>query len=81
MILHSSEKRSQLFTVRVWEEDTGPGSTEWRGKIQRVVGGESLYFRDWQMMTIFLLQTLGIATEAISDKTDNSGVQTREEKR
>jgi hypothetical protein len=64
MVLPPNEKRSHLFTVRVWEEETGAGRTEWRGKIQRVIGGESLYFRDWQVMTLFLLQTLGISPPA-----------------
>jgi len=40
--------------VRVWLEEVDDGRTEWRGKAQRVVSGETLYFRDWDSMLAFL---------------------------
>ncbi len=60
MILRQGDKRSQLFTLRVWPEGLDEGRVEWRGKIQHVVGGETLYFHDWEAMMSFLLQTLEI---------------------
>lgn len=38
---------SHLFTLRVWEEDLGGGRAEWRGRVQEVTSGETLFFRDW----------------------------------
>lgn len=58
MILRPNDKHSQLFTLRVWPEEIADGHTEWRGKIQRVVDGETLYFHDWEAMMAFLLHTL-----------------------
>jgi hypothetical protein len=60
MILHSSANNSQLFTLRVWPEEVSEGRVEWRGKIQRVIGGETLIFHNWEVMLSFLLQTLEI---------------------
>ena len=58
MILHQNNKSSQLFTLRVWPEEISIGHTEWRGKIQHVIDGETLYFHDWEAMMSFLLKTL-----------------------
>jgi hypothetical protein len=60
MMPHQNEKRSQLFTLRVWSEETSEGHTEWRGRIQHVVGGETRYFHDWEAMMAFLVETLEI---------------------
>ncbi len=38
---------SHLFTVRLWSQDLGDGRTEWRGKVQHVLSGETHYFRAW----------------------------------
>jgi len=51
-----SYKRSDLFLLRMWSEEVdeshapGEGQTEmrWRGRVQRVVDGESHQFHDWQ---------------------------------
>ena len=58
MIPRHNDKSSQLFTLRVWPEELSEGRVEWRGKIQRVVDGETLYFHDWEAMMSFLLKTL-----------------------
>ena len=58
MSLRSQGARSQLFTLRVWLEETGEGRTEWRGKLQRVVDGETLYFREWDALRHFLHEAL-----------------------
>jgi hypothetical protein len=64
--------KSYLFTLRVWPEGVrspegeAKGEVEWRGRVQHVENGETLYFRvpagdpGWQELTRFLLQTLGI---------------------
>ena len=58
--MHAQHARSHLFTLRVWPEEVAGGGVEWRGKVQHVENGETLYFRDWQDLTQFLLQTLDI---------------------
>jgi hypothetical protein len=50
--------RSQLFTVRVWQENLGEGRTEWRGKVQHVLSGEVRYFRDWPALIACLREIL-----------------------
>ncbi len=58
MIPYSKGKRSQLFSLRLWAEETAEGDTEWRGKVERVTSGETLYFRQWEAMLKFLQETL-----------------------
>ena len=56
-------KHTDLFIVRVWtqHQDGQPGSagnsTAWRGKVQRVVDGESHEFNDWEAL-IYTLQAM-----------------------
>ena len=45
---------SELFTVRVWSEESEDGEIEWRGKVQHVVSGNQQYFRDWAALVAFL---------------------------
>ena len=52
------QPRSHLFTVRVWEEETGVGQTEWRGKVQLFTSGEVRYFREWAALAPLLLTML-----------------------
>lgn len=56
--------RSQLFTVRVWVESLGDGRSEWRGKVQHVLGGEAAYFRDWPTLITFLSHWLECGQDA-----------------
>lgn len=49
--------RSTLFTVRVWQEDLGEGQSEWRGKVQHVLNGDTRYFRDWQTLIAFIVES------------------------
>jgi hypothetical protein len=58
------QPRSHLFTVRVWEEETEAGQTEWRGKVQLMTSGEVRYFREWAALVPLLLTML---TESQSD--------------
>lgn len=50
-------KHTNLFLVRFWTEEPGPGggqtmgvgaALEWHGRVQRVVDGESCEFKDWE---------------------------------
>jgi hypothetical protein len=58
MVLRPNNKQSRLFTVRVWVEELDGGHAEWRGKVQLVPSGETLYFRDWEAMEAFLMSSL-----------------------
>ena len=46
---------SQLFTVRVWQEELGEGDWAWRGQVQHVVSGETRYFQEWRALLDFLM--------------------------
>ena len=51
-------RRSELFTVRLWQEQLGDNQVEWRGKVQHVHGGEAFYFREWSKLIAALLKML-----------------------
>ena len=53
--------RSHLFTVRLWQEELGAGQSEWRGKVQHVLSGQTGYFRDWSMLVTYLQTMLPAA--------------------
>ena len=55
--------RSQLFTVRIWREHLGEGSSEWRGKVEHVLSGQTRYFRDWAALIAALQEMLEPYTE------------------
>jgi len=55
--------QSHLFTLRVWQADSGEGQTEWRGKLQHVVSGQTRYFRDWPTLICYLGEMLSQPTE------------------
>ncbi len=50
---------SHLFALRVWEESLGEGNTEWRGRVQEVNSGETLFFRDWPGLIATLRRLIG----------------------
>jgi len=43
-----------LFTLRAWVEDVGDGRSEIRGKIDHILTGETIYFREWSSLLVFL---------------------------
>ncbi len=55
---HNRERRSVLFTVRLWQEELEDNQFEWRGKVQHVQKGEAFYFREWSMLVAALLKML-----------------------
>jgi hypothetical protein len=62
---------SHLFTLRLWREEVTEGRIEWRGKVQSVVDGETLYFCDWDNLLAFLNTTLGLRADG-SDQGDQA---------
>jgi hypothetical protein len=48
---------SQLFTVRLWTEDTGEG-TEYRGQVRHVLSGSTRHFRRWEELAACLASVL-----------------------
>lgn len=53
---HSAQ--SQLFTVRVWQEENADGHTEWRGKLHHVPSGQVRHFRGWAALIPLMLDML-----------------------
>ena len=51
-------RRTHLFTVRLWVENTGSDSVEVRGRVQHVLSGDVHYFRSWPELTSFFEQML-----------------------
>ena len=43
----AASRETRLFTLRMWQEETGGGQLEWRGKVQALPEGEAYYFRGW----------------------------------
>ena len=54
----NSERRSELFTVRLWREELGNNQVEWRGKVQHVHKGEAYYFREWSTLVAAIRKML-----------------------
>ncbi len=52
------QHHSELFTVRLWQEERGNDRVEWLGKVQHVSTGEALYFHEWLALITFLLRWL-----------------------
>lgn len=60
----SGRTQSYLFTIRVWQEEVGQDTTEWRGKVQLVTSGEVYYFREWAAL-VPLLQAMLAQVEPV----------------
>lgn len=54
---------SQLFTVRIWAEDSGGMQVEWRGEVKHIPSGRSRYFREWNSLLAFMTQALTAADD------------------
>lgn len=55
---HQSTPPTQLFTVRLWQEEIQPGQWEWRGQVQQVQTGETRYFRTRHQLLTLLQELL-----------------------
>lgn len=49
---------SQLFTLRLWPEELGDGSVEWRGQVQHVTSGRQRTFREWPALVAAVQEML-----------------------
>jgi hypothetical protein len=49
--------RSQLFTVRLWQEKVDSG-WEYRGSVRDVVSGAFRGFRDWSDLAAFMIERM-----------------------
>ena len=59
----SSDKRTQLFTVRLWREPMKEGGMEIRGKAQHVLTGEVHYFREWAALGAFMTAQMEVGED------------------
>jgi hypothetical protein len=50
--------KSQLFILRVWEENLGDSRSEIRGQLKHILSGETEYFREWSNLLALLQQRL-----------------------
>ena len=66
----AATRETRLFTLRMWQEETGDGQLEWRGKVQALPEGEAYYFRDWPG----LVGHLDAMLAAGRDPSDEMGV-------
>jgi len=75
LVLRSRRKGSHFFTLRVWTEETQEGRSVWRGKLERVVNGETLYFHEWGALQAFLHATLELPTTGSVQVVSSEGQQ------
>ena len=68
---NTHSQRSNLFLVRLWVEDAQGNNSDaqWRGRIQRVVNGETIEFQGWQGLVEHLSAMLspGRASMSLED--------------
>jgi hypothetical protein len=51
------EHRSQLFTLRLWTEQTDPDTNDIRFKVQHVLSGDVRYARSWADVMEFVMMS------------------------
>jgi len=66
-------RRSLFFTIRLWPENMGWGQIDWRGKVQYIPGGDTLYFRDWLALLAFLEKVMSKDEDNFDHGTDHKG--------
>ncbi len=54
----SEHPPSHLFSLRLWQEELDAGQTEWRGRLQHVLSGDTHHFREWNALIELLLAML-----------------------
>jgi hypothetical protein len=59
----------------MWTEETQKGRSEWRGKLERVVNGETLYFHEWSALLAFLHATLDLPVSGGVQPVSSEGPQ------
>lgn len=49
-----AEQATHAFIIRIWREPTASGSVSWRGQVEHLQSGATLYFTDLQDMAAFV---------------------------
>ncbi len=60
-------RRSQLFTVRVWQEQMARDVQEVRIQVRHVLTGETRYFNDWPPLIDYVLTKLDLPPDPADD--------------
>ena len=64
---------SHFFTVRLWHEDLGRGTLEWRGQVQHVLSGEAYWFRQLPELENYLKAMVRTYERARETEATESG--------
>jgi hypothetical protein len=72
----AATRETRLFTLHMWQEETGDGQLEWRGKVQALPEGEAYYFRDWPGLVLHLRAMLDAGRAAMTDPEPQDGGET-----
>jgi hypothetical protein len=72
MVTDPQQSQSHLFTVRLWREELGGNQTELRGRVQHVISGETLAFREWVVLLSFLEAHMGLPSKLPTNETSSS---------
>jgi hypothetical protein len=67
-------RRTDLFLVRLWADDDSEveGQREWRGRVQRVVNGETYEFEGWNGLVDHLAAMFPPSTMRATDRQHNA---------
>lgn len=66
------KRRSYLFTLRLWSEETTDGQIEWRGRLYNAATGHVRHFRDWASLIPLLLAMLREAEDNSSARSSTT---------
>ena len=72
----AATRETRLFTLRMWQEETGDGQLEWRGKVQALPEGEAYYFRDWPGLIAHVEAMLDAGRAEMTDAEPYEGDET-----
>ena len=64
--------RPQLFTVKVWAEETQVRGREYRGEVTHAITGARCAFRDWDTLHAFLIDAVDQTRNTVSGPTGGS---------
>lgn len=65
-----TERKTYLFSVRIWAEPQAGGQAEWRGKLQLLPAGEAVYFQGLAALLGHLETLLANAAPPVSKKLE-----------
>jgi hypothetical protein len=65
-----TERKTYLFSIRLWEESQAGGQAEWRGKLQLLPAGEAVYFQGLAALPAHLEALLANAAPPVSIKLE-----------